>query len=129
MRCAMLRCAAMGRLSFPMQSGRTLGPYSASRSGLGHNPRDKPSDDPSAGPRSGVLRPSPLLRVHVQGGNMAVDRNLIEDAIFGWRGSQRFTQDSPVLPDVWIEYALRPGHAVGLLLEPSGGTSPATVYR
>jgi len=60
---------------------------------------------------------------------MAIDRNLIEDAIFGWRGSQRFTQDSPVLPDVWIEYALRPGQAVGLLLEPSGGTSPATVYR
>jgi subtilisin family serine protease len=60
---------------------------------------------------------------------MALDRNLVEDAIFGWRGSQRFTQDSPVLPDVWIEYALRPGHAVGLLLEPSAETSPAKIYR
>jgi hypothetical protein len=60
---------------------------------------------------------------------MAIDRDLIEDAIFGWRGSQRFTQDSPVLPDVWIEYARNPGQAVGLLLEPSGGTSPASIYK
>ena len=59
---------------------------------------------------------------------MALDRNLVEDAIFGWRGSQRFTQDSPILPDVWIEYATRPGEAVGLLLEPSAETSPARIY-
>ena len=58
-----------------------------------------------------------------------LNRDLVEDAIFGWRGSQRFTQDSPVLPDVWIEYAQNPGRAVGLLLEPSGGTSPATIYK
>ena len=44
-------------------------------------------------------------------------------------GRSASRKDSPVLPDVWIEYALRPGQAVSLLLEPSGGTSPATVYR
>ena len=34
-----------------------------------------------------------------------LDRKLIEQLMFGTGRVRRFTQDSPVLPDVWIEYA------------------------
>jgi hypothetical protein len=35
-----------------------------------------------------------------------VSRKLIEDLMFGTGRVRRFTQDSPVLPDVWLEYAM-----------------------
>jgi hypothetical protein len=38
--------------------------------------------------------------------------------LYGQGHDLRFTQDSPVLPDVWAEYAERPDHAVDLLLTP-----------
>ena len=34
-----------------------------------------------------------------------ISRRLIEDLLFGTGRVRRFTQDSPVLPDVWLEYA------------------------
>jgi len=34
-----------------------------------------------------------------------LDRGLLEQLLFGAGRARRFTQDSPVLPDVWIEYA------------------------
>jgi hypothetical protein len=34
-------------------------------------------------------------------------------------GQRRFTQDSPVLPDVWIHYGLEPKEPLDLLLTPS----------
>ena len=34
-----------------------------------------------------------------------IDRKLMEQLMFGTGRVRRFTQDSPVLPDVWIEYA------------------------
>jgi hypothetical protein len=37
-----------------------------------------------------------------------LDRSLIEQLMFGSGRIRRFTQDSPVLPDVWLEYALDP---------------------
>jgi hypothetical protein len=37
-----------------------------------------------------------------------LDRPLIEQLMFGSGRIRRFTQDSPVLPDVWLEYALDP---------------------
>ena len=34
-----------------------------------------------------------------------LDRDLMEQLLFGTGRARRFTQDSPVLPDVWLEYA------------------------
>lgn len=42
----------------------------------------------------------------------------VQQLVFGLRDAQRFTQDSPVLPDVWRAYAEEPGKAVDLLLSP-----------
>jgi subtilisin family serine protease len=36
------------------------------------------------------------------------DRHLMEHLLFGTGRARRFTQDSPVLPDVWFEYAKQP---------------------
>ncbi|HEX8100217.1 MAG TPA: S8 family serine peptidase [Actinomycetota bacterium] len=37
-----------------------------------------------------------------------LDRSLMEQLMFGTGRVRRFTQDSPVLPDVWLEYAKEP---------------------
>jgi subtilisin family serine protease len=37
-----------------------------------------------------------------------LDRDLMEQLLFGTGRARRFTQDSPVLPDVWLEYAKQP---------------------
>ena len=37
-----------------------------------------------------------------------LDREQIEILLYGGRHNPRFTQDSPVLPDVWIKYAEEP---------------------
>ncbi|MEA2562914.1 MAG: serine protease AprX [Acidobacteriota bacterium] len=39
---------------------------------------------------------------------MKLDRALMEQLMFGTGRVRRFTQDSPVLPDVWLEYAKGP---------------------
>ena len=38
--------------------------------------------------------------------------------IFGTEQLKRFTQDSPVMPDVWLHYGREPSAAIDLLLEP-----------
>lgn len=43
----------------------------------------------------------------------------MEQIIFGGADSQRFTQDSPVLPDVWMKYALHPHKPRDLILIPA----------
>lgn len=46
-------------------------------------------------------------------------RNLVERVLFGADGTgQRFTQDGPVLPEVWVAYAASPLRRVPLLLTP-----------
>jgi hypothetical protein len=35
-------------------------------------------------------------------------RQDLEQLIFGGSDNRRFTQDSPILPEVWIKYALHP---------------------
>src|SRR5688572_6412 len=47
------------------------------------------------------------------------DRAWIERLIFGQETARRFTQDSPVLPDVWIAFAEDPGARLDLLLTPN----------
>jgi hypothetical protein len=43
-----------------------------------------------------------------------LDRKLMEQLLFGTGRVRRFTQDSPILPDVWLEYAKRPEERTGL---------------
>jgi hypothetical protein len=38
--------------------------------------------------------------------------------IFGSEQLKRFTQDSPIMPDVWLQYGRKPNAAIDLLLEP-----------
>ena len=53
-----------------------------------------------------------------------LERKLIEQLMFGTGRVRRFTQDSPVLPDVWIEYAKGPGEEDGRLTGPAGTDDP-----
>lgn len=55
---------------------------------------------------------------------MRVDPQQFEKAIFLGRGVERFTQDSPILPDVWAEYGQRPTERIDLLLNPYKDVSP-----
>ena len=62
---------------------------------------------------------------------MKLHREWLEELIFGKEAGRRFTQDSPVLPDVWIEYGLQYTEEDGehepldLLITPHRGTTPA----
>lgn len=49
---------------------------------------------------------------------MKLPRNVLEWLIFGGDGGRRYTQDSPVLPDVWIGYGQHPGEPLELLVIP-----------
>jgi serine protease AprX len=57
-----------------------------------------------------------------------LDRNLMEQLMFGTGRVRRFTQDSPILPDVWLEYLKEP-EAVKLLLTPFREASAGDVRR
>jgi hypothetical protein len=54
-------------------------------------------------------------------------RHQIEALIYGSRATPRFTQDSPVLPDVWIRYAEAPEEPHELLLTPFQDAQVGTV--
>jgi serine protease AprX len=64
---------------------------------------------------------------------MSVERERIERLVFGDATSRRFTQDSPVLPDVWIAFATEDpdanGGRVDLLLTPHRDATPGDVFR
>ncbi len=46
-------------------------------------------------------------------------KDFFEALLFRSLGNQRFIQDSPVFPDVWLDYALHPGKRRDLLLTPA----------
>jgi serine protease AprX len=52
-----------------------------------------------------------------------------KDWVFGLPGQQRFTQDSPVLPTVWLRYAEAPDEPHDLLLTPHQDHSAAELLR
>jgi hypothetical protein len=58
-----------------------------------------------------------------------LERRVLEELIFRIAPLRRFTQDSPVLPDVWFEYGRDPSRRVDLLLTPFRTASPGAVYR
>jgi hypothetical protein len=74
----------------------------------------------------------------------SIDRRIVERLMFGTGRARRFTQDSPVLPDVWLEYAKglaeragpypsdrenEPFPAVRVLLTPFRETPPGEVAK
>jgi serine protease AprX len=57
---------------------------------------------------------------------MALGGEQLTELIYGSLPGRRFTQDSPVMPDVWLAYAQR-AEPVDLLLTPQAGTSPGAL--
>jgi serine protease AprX len=55
---------------------------------------------------------------------MQLNHDQLEEIVFGKTGFRRFTQDSPILPDVWIEFGLNPRAQLDLLLTPHWGSAP-----
>ena len=56
-------------------------------------------------------------------------RSTLEQIIFRRAPMRRYTQDSPVLPDVWFAYGENPGEQIDLLLTPLRTTSPGEVFK
>jgi serine protease AprX len=63
---------------------------------------------------------------------MEIKREWIEELIFEGEASRRFTQDSPVLPDVWIRYAMKLTRGeepvLDLLLTPHASSTAGDLY-
>lgn len=63
----------------------------------------------------------------------AINRKIVEELMFGSGAVRRFTQDSPVLPDVWVEYMEAIVEAddrrVSLLLTPFGEITAGAVAK
>src|SRR6185503_1860037 len=58
-----------------------------------------------------------------------IGREQLEDLIYRQNGLTRFTQDSPVLPDVWFEFGRTPTARIDLLLNPHYEASPGKVAQ
>lgn len=64
---------------------------------------------------------------HQKGTRLALDEKKLLDLIYGGEGARRFTQDSPVMPAVWLRYWERPERAADLLLTPYADTSASSL--
>jgi serine protease AprX len=58
-----------------------------------------------------------------------IERDELEELIYRYDGLTRFTQDSPVLPDVWFEFGKDPTGRLDLLLNPHFAASPGRVAQ
>ena len=59
----------------------------------------------------------------------SIDRDELEKLIYRNAGPKRFTQDSPVMPDVWFEFGKNPNSRVDLLLNPHFKASAGRVAK
>jgi len=57
--------------------------------------------------------------------NVRLDFESLAPWIFGTDQLRRYTQDSPVMPDVWLKFGKAPSRPVDLLLEPYAGATTA----
>lgn len=55
--------------------------------------------------------------------------SVLEDFVFGLPGQRRFTQDSPVMPEVWTGFADHPDERGDLLLTPHRNASAARLMK
>lgn len=60
---------------------------------------------------------------------MKLDFQNLGPWIFGTEQLKRFTQDSPVMPDVWLQYGRRPRETIDLLLEPHTSSTTAQLAQ
>jgi hypothetical protein len=60
---------------------------------------------------------------------MKINEKVLAEAIFGGTGVRRFSQDSPILPDVWMEYGNNPDKPADLLLNPYLDEAPGKVSK
>lgn len=58
-----------------------------------------------------------------------IERDELERLIYRNAGPKRFTQDSPVMPDVWFEFGKNPNGKVDLLLNPHFEASAGRVAK
>jgi len=58
-----------------------------------------------------------------------IERDELERLIYRYDGPKRFTQDSPVLPDVWFEFGKNPTTRIDLLINPHYESSPGQVAQ
>ncbi len=56
---------------------------------------------------------------------MPIAREDLSSWIFGEEKTRRYTQDSPILPDVWLAYGAKPDEAIDLLLTPHSDSTAA----
>jgi serine protease AprX len=61
--------------------------------------------------------------------NQSLSRLDLEDIVYRSPSLRRFTQDSPVLPDVWFAFGQEPDVRLDLLLVPYHGVSPGTLAK
>ena len=59
----------------------------------------------------------------------SIEREEMENLIYGKQGARRFTQDTPVLPDVWLEFAKAPTMKLDLLITPHRDHAPGEVVK
>jgi subtilisin family serine protease len=60
---------------------------------------------------------------------MYLSEQMTESLVYGGDASYRYTQDTPVLADVWIQYARRPTEPQDLLLTPRFGSRAGEVSK
>jgi serine protease AprX len=58
---------------------------------------------------------------------VAIEFEILDKLVRGGADRDRFTQDSPVLPDVWIAYGVDPSGRADLLLTPFAGKNAAVL--
>jgi serine protease AprX len=74
-----------------------------------------------------LLSPFPRAGCYYPG---VLKRDQIEELLYGKPNEERrFTQDFPILPDVWIAYAANPGRRVSLLLTPHHRSDAASMAQ
>ena len=64
---------------------------------------------------------------------MRVEREWLRTVVFGREGARRFTQDSPILPEVWLvggaQYCLDRNRRIDLLLTPHRAHTPGSLAK
>ena len=62
-------------------------------------------------------------------GEACISPEVVNDILFGSGDRQRFTQETPILPEVWQGYAADPAKRQGLLITPMESCSAVAVLR
>jgi serine protease AprX len=89
-----------------------------------------------AAAKKGVLRKAATKKAATNGSKLTppaaaestpIQREDLESIIYRDAGLRRYTQDSPVLPDVWFKFGQEPRKRVDLLLTPHRDSTPGEI--